>query len=67
VKQPDKHMREREAAVALTPEIERSRSAKRPSDPVREWFGLALFERALGEAWAEPARRFAHFGRIAAL
>ena len=40
---------------ALTPEIERSPSAKLPGDPVYERFDLALFERALSEAWAEPA------------
>ena len=55
---------ELEAALALTPEIERSPSAKLPSDPVYEQFDLALFEQALSEAWAEPARRFPHFGRI---
>ncbi len=53
-----------EAALALTPEIERSPTAKLPSDPVYEQFDLALFERALNEVWAEPARRFPHFGRI---
>ena len=37
---------------------------KLPADPVYERFNLALFERALNEAWAEPARRFPHFGRI---
>lgn len=56
-----------EAALALTPEIERSPSVKLPSDPIYERFDLALFERALSEAWAEPARRFPHFGRIEAL
>lgn len=55
---------ELEAALALTPEIERSPSAKLPNDPAYEQFDLALFERALSEAWAEPARRFPHFGRI---
>ena len=55
---------ELEAALVLTPEIERSPSAKLPSDPVYERFDLALFERALSEAWAEPARRFPHFGRV---
>ena len=56
-----------EAALALTPEIERSPSVKLPSDPIYERFDLALFERALSEAWAEPARRFPHFGRIETL
>ena len=56
-----------EAALALTPEIERMPKVKLPSDPVYERFDLALFERALNEAWAEPARRFPHFGRIEAL
>jgi hypothetical protein len=56
-----------EAALALTPEIERMPKAKLPADPVYERFNLALFERALNEAWAEPARRFPHFGRIEAL
>jgi hypothetical protein len=55
---------ELEAALALTPEIERSPKTKLPSDPVYERFDLALFERALNEAWVEPARRFPHFGRI---
>lgn len=55
---------ELEAALALTPEIERSPSAKLPTDPIYERFDLTLFERALSEAWAEPARRFPHFGRI---
>jgi hypothetical protein len=55
---------ELEAALALTPEIERSPSAKLPSDPIYERFDVALFERALGEAWAEPARRFPNFGRV---
>ena len=57
---------ELEAGLALMPEIERSPAAKLPSDPVYERFDLALFERALSEAWAEPARRFPHFGRIEA-
>ncbi len=55
-----------EAALALTPEIERPPHTKLPSDPVYEQFDLALFERALNEAWAEPARRFPNFGRIEA-
>jgi hypothetical protein len=57
----------REAALALTPEIERSPSVKLPGDPIYQRFDLALFERVLSEAWAEPARRFPHFGRIDAL
>src|ERR1700709_1113449 len=56
-----------EAALALTPEIERMPKVKLPADPVYERFDLALFERALNEAWAEPARRFPHFGHIEAL
>jgi len=55
-----------EAALALTPEIERMPKVKLPADPVYERFDLALFERALNEAWAEPARRFPHFGHIEA-
>lgn len=55
---------ELEAALALTPEIERSPSAKLPIDPVYEQFDLALFEQALNDAWAEPVRRFPNFGRI---
>ena len=50
-----------EAALALTPEIERSPKAKLPTDPFYEWLDLAIFERALNEIWAEPARRFPHF------
>jgi hypothetical protein len=57
---------ELEAALALTPDIERSPSVRLPGDPVYERFDLTLFERALSEAWAEPARRFPHFGRIEA-
>lgn len=56
-----------EAELALTPEIERSPSAKLPTDPVYERFDLALFERVLNEAWEEPARRFPYFGRTEAL
>jgi hypothetical protein len=56
-----------EAALALTPEIERMPKVRLPSDPVYERFDLALFERALNEVWAEPARRFPYFGRIEAL
>ena len=56
-----------EAALALTPEMERIPKVRLPTDPVYKRFDLALFERALTEAWAEPARRFPHFGRIEAL
>ena len=35
-------------------------------NPPAKRFDVALFERALSEAWAEPARRFPHFGRIEA-
>lgn len=56
-----------EAALALMPKIERMPKVKLPADPVYKRFDLALFERALNEAWAEPARRFPHFGRIEAL
>jgi hypothetical protein len=55
---------ELEAALALTPEVERVPNAKLPRDPVYERFDLALFEHALNVAWAEPARRFPHFGPI---
>jgi len=53
-----------EAALALTPEIERSPRAKLPTDPFYKWLDLAIFERALDEIWAEPARRFPYFGPI---
>jgi hypothetical protein len=53
-----------EAALALTPEIERSPRAKVPTDPFYERFDLDLFDRALDEIWAAPARRFPHFGPI---
>jgi hypothetical protein len=53
-----------EAALALTPEIERSPKAKLPTDPFYQRLDLEIFERALNEIWAEPARRFPHFGRI---
>ena len=53
-----------EAALALTPEIERSPQAKLPTDPVYAWLDLDIFERALDEIWAEPARRVPHFGPI---
>ena len=55
-----------EAALALTPEEQRSPSANLPTDPSYQHLDLALFERALTEAWAEPARRFPYFGRIGA-
>lgn len=55
-----------EAALALTPEIERSPSAKLPTDPFYKQLDLAIFERALNEIWAEPARRFPHFGPVEA-
>jgi hypothetical protein len=54
------------AALALTLEIERSPSAKLPSNPIYERFDVACFDRALCEAWAEPAQRFPNFGRIEA-
>jgi hypothetical protein len=53
-----------EAALALTPEVERSPKAKLPTDPSYERLDLEIFERALNEIWAEPARRFPHFGPI---
>jgi hypothetical protein len=53
-----------EAALALTPEIERSPSANLPADPFYERLDLAVFERALDEMWGEPARRYPHFGSI---
>jgi hypothetical protein len=56
-----------EAALALTPEIERMPKVKLPNDPIYERFDLALFERALNEVWVEPARRFPYFRRIEAL
>jgi hypothetical protein len=56
-----------EETLALTPEIERMPKMKLPSDPIYERFDLALFERALNEAWGEPARRFPYFCRIEAL
>jgi hypothetical protein len=55
---------ELEAALALTPEVERVPNAKLPRDAVYERFDLVVFERALNDAWAEPARRFPHFSRI---
>jgi len=53
-----------EAALALTPEIERSPRAKPPTDPCYERLDLETLERALNEIWAEPPRRFRHFGPI---
>jgi hypothetical protein len=54
-----------EAELALMPEIERSPRAKLPTDPSYEQLDLDVFERALNEMWAEPARRFPHFGKLA--
>jgi hypothetical protein len=56
-----------EAALALTPEIERMPKVKLPNDSIYERFDLALFERALNEVWVEPARRFPYSRRIKAL
>jgi hypothetical protein len=56
-----------EAALALTPEIERSPRAKLPTDPCYERLDLAIFEQALDEMWGESARRFPHFGRVEGL
>ncbi|MFL5288701.1 MAG: hypothetical protein ACJ8AW_49050 [Rhodopila sp.] len=53
-----------EATLALMPIEERSPSAKVPTDPVYQRFDLTLFERALSEVWAEPARRVPYFGPI---
>jgi hypothetical protein len=53
-----------EAALALTPEVERSPRATLPTDPFYQRLDLTIFERALNEMWAEPARRFPHFGPI---
>jgi len=50
-----------EAALALTPEIERSPSAKLPMDPSYQQLDLAVFERALNDVWEEPARRLPRF------
>ena len=57
---------EHEAALASTPPAERNLSAWLPTDPIYEQFDIPLFERALTEAWAEPARRFPYFGRLGA-
>jgi hypothetical protein len=56
-----------EAGLALTPEIERSPNAKLPIDPFYERLDLDIFERALDQIWAGPARRFPHFGPIEGL
>jgi hypothetical protein len=53
-----------EAELALTPPEARSPRARLRADPCYERFDLTLFERALNEEWAEPARRFPHFGRV---
>jgi hypothetical protein len=53
-----------EAELALTSPNTRSPRAKLPKDPFYEQCNIELFERALNEAWAAPARRFPHFGRI---
>ena len=43
-----------------------ARFAWLPTDPIYGQFDIPLFERALTEAWAEPARRFPYFGRLGA-
>src|SRR4051794_8262535 len=53
-----------EAALALMPFEARSPSAKVPADPFYQRLDLTLFERALSEVWAEPARRVPYFGPI---
>jgi hypothetical protein len=53
-----------EAALALTPEIERSPSAKLPTDPFYDRLDLAFFERVLNAVWEEPARRYPYFGPV---
>ena len=53
-----------EAALALTPVDQRSPSANVPTDPIYQQFDLDLFERALSEVWAQPARRVPYFGPI---
>ncbi|MFL5251961.1 MAG: hypothetical protein ACJ8AI_03570 [Rhodopila sp.] len=53
-----------EAALALLPVEERSPSAKVPADPIYRRLDLTLFERALSEVWAEPARQVPYFGAI---
>ena len=52
-----------EAALALTPENERSPSAKLPTDPAYQQLSLTIFERALNDLWEEPARRLPRFSR----
>jgi len=56
-----------ETALALTPEIERSPSAKLPTDPFYERLDLAIFAHALDAMWGEPARRFPCFGPVEGL
>jgi hypothetical protein len=56
-----------EVALALTPEIERSPKAKLPTDPAYARLDLDIFECALDEIWAEPARRFPYFGTVEGL
>jgi hypothetical protein len=34
-----------------------------PTDPIYQQFDLDIFERALSEVWAQPARRVPYFGR----
>jgi hypothetical protein len=53
-----------EAAIALTPVDERSPSERVPADPFYQRLDLALFERALSDVWAEPARRVPYIGPI---
>jgi hypothetical protein len=53
-----------EAAPALTPLDERSPSAKVPTDPFYRRLDWTLFERALSEVWAVPARRLPYFGLV---
>ena len=57
---------EHEAALASTPPAEQSLSAWLSKDPIYKQFDIPLFERALTEALAEPARRFPYFGRLGA-
>jgi hypothetical protein len=54
-----------EVILALTPVDQRSPSAKPPTDPHYQRLDLAVFERALSDVWAEPARRIPNFGPIA--
>ena len=53
-----------EAALALTPAIERSPSAKLPAAPFYKRLDLAVFERAPDEIWEEAAWRFPYFGAV---